>query len=266
MSDLGLGWIDSHCHLADPRLTDVGLVLRQAQDLGITGFVMAGVDPEDWQRQLALSQVYPQVISVLGLHPYFVAAHSLQDCEQALDQLARLIPQTSSLIGEMGLDLRTHIAGDSQARQIEIFEAQLEMAQVWHRPVVLHIVRAFSETERIFQVHGAPARGGFVHAFNGSAQQAESYLQWGLLLSIGGAIVRADNHRLRQAVTEIPLDRLLIESDTPDQAPEGWQFELNAPGSILQVAECIANLKAVTRDEVLARSKQNMLRLMANDT
>lgn len=266
MSDFWSGWVDAHCHMADPRIENVDTLIRESRVQGFTGFVMAGVDPEDWQRQLALAERHPQLLPVLGLHPYFVADHELNECETALDQLARLIPRTPSFVGEMGLDFRPLICKDSEARQIEIFSAQLELAALAQRPVVLHLVRAFDEAERIFQMFGAPARGGFVHAFNGSRRQASVYLEFGLHLSVGGALVRPDNLKLRQAIEVIPLNRLLLESDAPDQAPVGWDKELNEPGSILQVAQIVAELKGVTRDEVLATAKANLQRLIEGNS
>lgn len=258
----GTGWIDSHCHLADPRIEDVASVLAKAQASGITGFVMAGLDPDDWQRQLALAKKYPQCLPVLGLHPYFVADHSLEDCETALDQLARRLIEAPGFIGEMGLDFRTHIVKDSEARQIEIFHAQLELAEFHQKPVILHIVRAHKETRRLFDHFGCPARGGLVHAFSGSVSDAEAYLAAGLHLSIGGGLLKPDNERMDQVVRATPLERLLVESDSPDQAPPGYSPGENRPESILQVAARIAELKGVTRDQVLATSKANLLALL----
>lgn len=256
------GWIDSHCHLADPRITDPAAVLAQARARGVTGFVMAGVDPEDWERQLQLARAHPECLPVLGLHPYFVADHPLEECEAALDVLARRLAEAPGFIGEMGLDYRTHVVKDSHARQIEIFHAQLELADFHQKPVVLHVVRAFHETRRLFEHFGPPARGGMVHAFNGSRPEAEFYLAQGLHLSVGGAVLKPANERLWQAVAAAPLERLLVESDSPDQAPPGYPPGENRPESILEVAGKIAELKGVTRDEVLATSRRNILSLL----
>ncbi len=258
----GEGWIDSHCHLADPRITDPTDVLKMAAAAGVTGFVMAGVDPDDWERQLALARRHPQCLPVLGLHPYFVADHTLEECETALDQLARRLREAPGFIGEMGLDYRSHLVKDSEARQIEIFHAQLELADFHQKPVVLHIVRAHKETRRLFEHFGPPACGGFVHAFSGSATDAEFYLAQGLHLSIGGGLLKPENERLDQVVRLAPLERLLVESDSPDQAPPGYPVGENRPDSILPVAARIAELKGVTRDEVLATSRANLLALL----
>lgn len=260
------GFVDSHSHLADPRLDSDDEVLRRswlksAAKIGIQYHLQGGIGPEDWQKQLALQKVFPEVWPVLGLHPYWVAAHSKQECEAALDQLAKM--QSPSLaIGEMGLDLRPHIAGDSEDRQITCFEAQLELAAAAYKPVVLHIVRAFDEAEKILQIWGVPPRSGFVHSFNGTAKQAESCLRLGLLISVGGPLARAQNERLRQAVREIPLESLLVETDAPDQPGDQFAGGLNPIESLWGVAQVVGQIKGHTAEEILDISSQNLRKLL----
>jgi TatD DNase family protein len=149
---------------------------------------------------------------------------------------------------------------DSEARQFSFFEKQLELAQVANKPVVLHIVRAFDEALRVLQLFGLPEQKGFVHAFNGSAKQAEAYLQLGLLISVGGAACRPDNQRLHQAIAAVPLDRLLLETDSPDQpAPD---FESSRPSMLWKVAESVAKIKGLSSTEVLDKTSQNLRKLL----
>lgn len=274
MTEFWSGWIDAHCHLASPEIPDLQQVLARARAQGLTGFVMGGVDPEDWERQRQLAVRDSSLWPVFGVHPYFVSEKSDDECETALDQLARLIPSTKSLIGEMGLDFRPKIlasgnkdvaATETRTRQIHVFEAQLELAKVSDRPVCLHLVRAFDEAMQIFEMQGAPTRTGFVHAFTGSKPEAEAYLQFGFSLSIGGAICNAKNEKLRQAVEAMPLEKILVESDTPDQAPIDWPMVLNEPQSVLQVAEVIADLKKCTRDDILRASRANLRRILLSE-
>lgn len=282
-ADFWQGIVDGHCHLADPRWINVEDVIHRAQAQGLSGFVMAGVDPADWERQLQLAQRFNCVLPVFGLHPYFVAAQTEESgdqnvdqvLDQALDQLARALaalpkkltgfpPRT--LMGEMGLDFRSQILGTdpeiSRARQIRVFTEQLEMAIFAKNPVVLHVVRAFDETARVLNLHGDGLAGGLVHAFHGSAGQARFYLERGFLLSIGAGLLHPQAEKFRELVKEIPLDHLVIESDSPDQAPEGWGTALNEPTSVIWVAERVAELKQVTRQEVLVRSNANLRKLL----
>ncbi len=255
-------FIDSHCHLSDLRLeSEVETMIERARSRGITRFLQGGVGPEDWQRQRELKARHPEILLCFGLHPYWVADHSEAECESALDQLARELHQAQAL-GELGLDLRPHIAKDSLARQLNVFEAQLEMAEMARKPIVLHLVRAFEEAQTVFDNWGVPSMGGMVHSFNGSVHEAEAYLQRGLHLSIGGPVVRPDNQKLHQAVQILPLNQLLVETDSPDQPPPRLKDTFNEPGSLWDVAEMIAKIKKMTAEEILDISSQNLEKLL----
>ena len=254
------GWADAHSHLADPRIENAGALLVEARAQGIQFFLQGGLGPEDWQRQLELASREPGVWPVFGLHPYWVADHSDNDCEAALDQLARVMGKASAL-GETGLDFRPSIVKDSKSRQISCFEAQLEMAKVAHKPVVLHIVRAFDEALQILDLFGHQTTG-FVHSFAGAWPQAKEYLDRGYLISVGGPLCRPGLKRLHQAVRQIPLDRLLIETDSPDQPPPGINLAENRPSTLLFVAERVAEIKGLTREQILDKTCENLRKLL----
>ncbi len=259
-------WVDAHGHLADERWQALGpahmdQVISEARSLGIHFFMQAGVGPDDWQRQRDLKSRYPQSIGLcFGVHPYWVASHDEDDCEQALDILAPQLVDSMG-IGEMGLDFRPHIMKDSQSRQLSVFESQLELAHATQKPMVLHIVQAHNEALRFFDIWGMPAQKGMVHSFNGSSHKALELVKRGLLLSIGGPVCRPDNVKLHQAVKEIPLEMLLIESDSPDQAPPRFENQLNPPASIWDVARTIATIKSLDPVEILDISSANFRRL-----
>ncbi|GIL18555.1 MAG: TatD-related deoxyribonuclease [Oligoflexia bacterium] len=251
-------YIDAHSHLADPRLESrLDQVLFNAREKNITQFLQGGVGPEDWRRQLDLQKKYPGILPCFGLHPYWVADHSEAECDQALDELARLLPKAKAL-GEAGLDFRPHISKGSEHRQIDVFEKQIELAKVAELPLVLHLVRCRDEALRILDVWGLPQRGAMVHSFNGSAKEAEEYLQLGCHLSVGGPLCRPDNLRLKQAVQMIPMDRLFIETDSPDQPPPGIEPEHNEPATLIQVAEEVGKIRKISTEEVLKMTTENL--------
>ncbi|MEN0058121.1 MAG: TatD family hydrolase [Bdellovibrio sp.] len=265
---VGFGfWVDAHGHIADLRWDgrrEEALLAARSQ--GIHYFMQGGVGPEDWQRQKELSQKHPGHIGLcFGLHPYWVADHGEEECEEALDQLAREIFLAEAL-GEAGLDFRPEIIKDSQERQIRFFEQQLELAQAAAKPVVLHLVRAHEEALRVIDMWGLPEQKGMVHSFHGSVHKAADFLQRGLFLSIGGPVCRPNNQALHQAVREIPLEWLLIESDSPDQPPPAYQGVLNPPQSILDVARTIGELKSLDPMEILDITTENFRRLMKTKT
>lgn len=265
---VGFGyWVDAHGHLADSRWDgQVDEVIESARTRGIAFFMQGGVGPEDWARQIELKKRYPTHIGLcFGLHPYWVVDHDDDECEAALDALAGLLPQAQGL-GELGLDFRPHIMKDSRERQIDVFEQQLELGHMTGKPLVLHLVQAHEESLRIMDVWGLPKQKGMVHSFNGSAGKALEFLKRGLFLSVGGPVCRPDNQKLHQAVREIPLEQLLIESDSPDQAPPAYKGGLNPPESIWEVARTIGELKSLDPMEILDITTANFRRLYGNHT
>lgn len=260
-------WSDSHSHLSDPRWgahlsARQHEVVERAQSQGIRFFLQGGVGPADWERQKKLKSLYPDQIGLcFGVHPYFVAENSREVCESALDQLARELPRVMAL-GEMGLDFRPHILADREVDQVDIFVAQMELAEFSQKPMVLHLVRSFEKVKEIFSHYGGVSKRGMVHSFNGSSQEAEFFLQHGLHLSIGGRLCWPENQRLRQSVGFIPLDKILLESDSPDQPSPRFQGGFNEPLCILEVAEIIAEIKKISKEEVLDIATQNLEKLL----
>lgn len=264
---VGFGyWIDAHSHLADPRWDGkVDEIIESARTRGIGYLMQGGVSPEDWQKQRELKARYPQHIGLcFGLHPYWVADNDDEACEEALDKLAGLLPEAVGL-GELGLDFRPHVMRDSRERQMSIFEQQLELGHMTGKPLVLHLVQAHEESLRIMDLWGLPKQKGMVHSFNGSWGRAQDFLKKGLMLSVGGPVCRPDNQKLHRAVREIPLEQLLIESDSPDQAPPAYKGGLNPPESIWEVARTIGELKSLDPLEILDITTSNFHRLFAGE-
>lgn len=261
-----MNYIDAHSHWADQRLSqspaDLKTRMQECLERRIDFFLQGGVDPADWQRQLDLKKLFPENIGLcFGLHPYFVSAHDENECEAALDALSLLLPQAMAL-GEAGLDFRPHIMKDSRELQIEMFENQIELAKAFSKPMVLHLVQAHEKALQIFDIWRAPQKGGLVHAFNGSLDIAEKYFEKGFLISVGGAVTFEKNRKLRDCIKRMPLEYLLLESDSPDQAPEGWQG-LNNSTSIYRVAEAIALIRNISAFDVLEVNTSNFKRLFS---
>lgn len=265
-------WIDAHSHLAMKQLLyKSSEILLEASRHSIAFFLQGGVDPDDWQKQQKLYERHPQQIGLcFGLHPYFVCESSDSECEEALNLLSQNLKTRPVLaLGEMGLDFRPKIlersgesVAETQERQMEVFSLQLELAQVTGHPVVIHCVQAFEESLKILDMYASSSQKGFVHAFNGSWAKGQEYIQRGLLLSIGGALLRPGNERLTEVIRHIPLESLLLETDSPDQGPPNTAFaEENHPVSLLLVAEKIAEIRKISIDELRSVTSENFLRL-----
>jgi TatD DNase family protein len=219
--------------------------------MGFCALIQGGVSSEDWARQERLRQIHPQVIPCFGLHPYYVAAHSAEACHQELDILAKQISRSVGL-GEIGLDFRDSILASSpdlpfeqvRAQQIEFFIAQIEIAELAQKTAVFHIVRAHSEAQQILQHHWRSQVPGVIHSFSGSIGQAKVYLDLGFYLSLSPSILRRDPRALRDLLSSIPEDRLLLESDS-------------RPLGILNVAKKLSEIQQVAWESLLDQSSQN---------
>ncbi len=262
------GWIDSHCHMSDSRIALLKTWVEECSVKGLKYFIQGGIGPEDWEKQIVLAKTYPNQIGLcFGIHPYWVASHTQDECENALDELSQKLTQTIA-VGEIGLDFRAKFLGENQnlisqeqEKQISLFEMQLELAETAKKPIVLHIVQAHEEALRILDVWGVPTALGYVHSFNGSWDKAKDFLDRGLLISVGGPLLRLNNERLRQTVKNISLEKLLIETDCPDQPGPKYQGELNPLISLFDVAEEVGRIKGVAHEEVLDNSRENLKRL-----
>lgn len=196
--------IDSHCHLDDPRFDgDRDAVVARARAAGVARGVVPGVRASTWARAQALAHTYGWGYA-LGTHPWYAAA------EPALpDDLGGAVA-----IGECGLDGRT---GGPLAAQEPVLEAHLALAREAGLPVILHCYRAHDRMLAILRRH-APVRG-VMHAYSGGADRVDAYVALGLHLSFAGAITWGEDTRPVRALLRVPADRLLVETDAPDQCP-----------------------------------------------
>ncbi len=259
-------YIDAHSHWADPRLSqsDVSERLGHCLKNNISLFLQGGVNPTDWENQRKLKLQYPEnFLLSFGLHPYFVAENQIEACDEAMDLLAQQIHQCTA-IGETGLDFREkYLVGEmdvQKEKQITFFENHIALSKVTLKPLVLHIVHAHSEALHVLKTWDPPSCGGLIHAFNGSYETATEYVKLGFCISVGGAVTFEKNKKLKDAVNRLPLSHLLIESDSPDQAPFGWDG-LNDSTSLRPIADEIAKIKGLTSEKVLETTTSNFKRL-----
>jgi TatD DNase family protein len=251
--------IDVHCHLADPRIfPNLDEIMARSAEKGITKFVQGGVGPEDWKKQKALKAKFPQeIITCFGLHPYWVSSHTHGECSEAILDLEEILGQTD-FMGELGLDFREKIVGDKKNQQVFFFEKQLDLLKTYEKIAVFHFVRCHNESVEILKKTSFP-RGGLVHAFNSNYEIAKKYLDLGLMISVGGPLLRENNHALQEAVKKIPLDKLLLESDSPDQPPPSRGENHNEPWTVLEVAAKVAELRGISYELVITNVKRNSL-------
>ncbi len=255
-------YIDGHCHLDDASFDeDRDAVWERARAAGLAGAVLAGVSPETWARQRALASRYAGLVWTAGLHPCAVAGMSPVQLRAALDALPACFvgPNPARGLGELGLDTRL-VERASLDRQLPVFRHQLAIARDRALPIVLHLngrgVHAAALS--LLRADGLPIAGGLVHAYSGSAELVAEYVALGLHLSFAATVCRADARKVHRAVLSTPADRLLVETDCPDQSPPGCARR-NEPQNLLVIADAIARIRSETSLLVLERSRRALI-------
>ncbi len=253
-----MSYTDCHCHLSDLRVfADVDLILQESKNEKIELFFISGYEPVEWQRQKELKTKYPkQILSSYGLHPWYVIQTSVEVLMSDFAQLESEI-EAADAIGELGLDYLKRWPKDSYAKQELFFRKQIELRS---KPLVLHIVRAHSQAISILKDYSVC---GLLHSFSGDWASAKQYLDMGLYLSFSPAILKS--RKMDETIKNLPMDSLLIESDSPDQAPPDWPFQTNLPKSIYLVADKISQIKKEPVEKLLAQSAQNLKSLLASN-
>lgn len=250
--------VDTHCHLDFPAFDpDRGTVIERARAAGVEAMVVPAVTVDNFQRVLSLCGSEPGLYPALGLHPCF--SHRLPADLERLEQALTEAGGQVVALGEIGLDLRPGQA--ALELQLELLQAQLELAKVRELPVLLHVVKAHDQVLKCLRRLRLP-RAGIVHAFSGSEQQAREYLKLGFRLGFGGAVTYDRAQRLRRLATLLPLESLVLETDAPDMPPSGHAGTRNEPAASAQVARLLAELRGVPLAEVTRVTTATALSLL----
>lgn len=263
-------WIDAHCHLSDERVfSNITCILQDCEAVGITRFILGGVDPSEWARQTELDARFPgRFFKVFGLHPWWVDAlvERLVErndrniaIEAGLEELQR---QLSSVIaiGEAGLDGARGRLKRSGPEQIQVFRGQLDLAKKKEKPLALHVVRAHPHALQILGDTPYLGLKGMVHSFSGTVQDARRYLEMGWLLSFSAHITHPSALPLLAVLRECPADRLVFETDAPDQPPFGHSEANHTPFSLFKVLEQASLVRGESVEDLMRRSQENLAR------
>nr|WP_298415248.1 TatD family hydrolase [uncultured Halomonas sp.] len=251
--------IDAHCHLDfDDFDDDREAVFEHAHEAGVEHFVVPGTTRARWPAVIELSR-RENVSLNLGLHPYFMEEHRDEDLD-VLEKMLDEHPEAVAL-GECGIDARFEETLDAQW---QLFDAQLRIAKQRDLPVVVHCVQANDKVaKRLRQLN--LSRGGMIHAFAGSPEQAGKFLDLGFVLGLGGATTHERAKRLQRAVVSLPNDGYVLETDSPDMPLAGFQGQRNEPARVARVCEHIAGLRGEPFEQIALHSTNNVQRLFGLD-
>lgn len=257
-------WVDSHCHFDFEDFdADRDSLWQSCRERGISAMVIPGVAPDQWPRMAALCLSLEGIYYGVGLHPCWLESFlSPADWHNQLPQLSEALFNSAGnkncvAIGECGLD--QYINGDPEQQQAVLI-CHLQIARELDLPVILHCRRAHNELLRLLKSHPLP-RGGVVHAFSGSAELARQYWAMGFYLGVGGTITYERANKTRNAVKELPLEALLLETDAPDMPLSGQQGRRNSPDQIPLVGETLAQLRGQSIKTVANQTTMNAQQL-----
>lgn len=261
----GYGWIDAHCHLDSSRLAHSShQTWSLAQAAHVEALVMAGVDPEGWQAQRKLAENYANVFPVFGLHPQYIPELSPTRLEDELSLLDRALESHKGFVvglGETGLDRLSEETKAALPLQKVAFREQLRLAKRYELPVVLHLLKANAEALTILREEKLPAAGGVVHSFSGSKEFALELTRLGLHLSFCGSLAYPQSRRLKEAALAVARERVLVETDSPDQTPPPYQGQPNQPAYVPIVGQALADVWGCSLEEVRKQTRANAIRL-----
>ncbi|PIE24996.1 MAG: DNAase [Neptuniibacter caesariensis] len=242
-------FVDTHCHIDFPVYDGSrDAVISEAAIAGVHAIVVPAVTAESWKRllQITSDQYASQLYPALGLHPCFMQQHKPEDLAR-LEEL--LSGEAVCAVGEIGLDL--FISDPDFDTQLFFFKAQLELAARYELPVLLHVRKAHDLVLKELR-QARLQRGGIVHAFSGSLQQAQQYISLGFKLGIGGTITYSRAKKLRAIVQTLEMSNLVLETDAPDMPLAAYRGLPNRPARIREIAAVVAGLKGVPIAELAA--------------
>jgi TatD DNase family protein len=249
-------FIDSHCHLDFPDLTNQLADCLAAMKANQVGKALCiGVNLEDFPKVLALAESYDHLFATVGVHPEYT------DCQEPTQaEIVRLARHPKVIgIGETGLDYHWH--PDKPEWQRERFRTHIRAAIEVGKPLIIHTRQSAEDTLKILQEEGAARVGGIMHCFTENWEIAQVALDLGFYLSFSGIVSFKNATTVKEVAAKTPLDRILIETDAPYLAPVPFRGKLNQPAYVRHVAEALADVRSIPLAEVESATTANFHRL-----
>jgi TatD DNase family protein len=238
--------IDTHCHLYGETFTaDIAQVIERAETEGVERFYLPAIDSETHQSMLDLETRFPgKCIAMMGLHPCSVKENYKEELAIIKEWLEK---RPFPAIGEIGIDYYWDRSFDAQ--QVEAFHTQIEWALHYSLPIVIHSRESMDDCIRIVKEHQNGQLGGIFHCFTGTAEQARQVIDAGFYLGIGGVLTYKKS-TLPEALQDIPLENMVLETDAPYLPPVPFRGKRNESSYLKYVVEKLAEIKGVSREVV----------------
>jgi len=248
--------VDAHCHLEPRDFPDVDAVLARAAAAGVVQAVVIGQfhGPGDWGVALQVARAHPAVVATLGVHPHEAARAREEDLVELAQLAAR--PEVVA-VGEAGLDY--YYDRSPRPVQARVFGRQAALAKSLGKPLVVHVRDAHTDCAALLAAEAVPH--GVIHCFTGDVAAARRYLDLGFHLSLSGVVTYKKTEGLAEAVRFAPLERLLVETDSPYLAPVPYRGKKNEPAYVVETARRVAELKGLALETLAEATTANAARL-----
>jgi TatD DNase family protein len=248
--------VDSHCHLDFPELAgEIDAVLASMRENGVTHALCVSVTLEDFPQVRALAERHPQLYASVGVHPDYPDVP-----EVTVEELVRLAAHPRVIaIGETGLDY-FRIKGDCEWQR-ERFRRHIHAARACGKPLIIHTREAAADTLAIMRAEGAARVGGVMHCFTETWDVAQAAMDLGFHISFSGIVTFKNARALKEVAQRVPLERMLIETDSPYLAPVPYRGKTNRPALVKHVAEEIARLRTLSVADIGRATSENFFRL-----
>ena len=243
---------DTHCHIYKEYYENIDEVLKNAKKSNVNRMINNGCDKKSNEEVLELTQKYENIYGAIGIHPENVEEYTKEDLKHIEENIKN---KKIIAIGEIGLDY--HYTKENKESQKELLESQLKIAEHYHLPVIIHSREATEDTINTLKKYKIT---GVIHSFSGSLETARIYIKMGYLLGING-VITFKNSKLKEVIKEIPLDNIILETDSPYLTPEPFRGKRNEPARIHEIAKFICELKDISLDELSRITNDNIKRI-----
>jgi TatD DNase family protein len=257
-------FIDSHCHLDASEFGDAAeRIAEEARAEGVSWIVVPAVERANFETVAHLSATLPSCVHALGIHPMYVPDASEDDLSLLRERVQRALGDPRFVaIGEIGLDffIPELTTAPLRAKQEFFYSEQLKIAREFDLPVILHVRR--SQDTLLKYLRRIRVRGGIAHAFNGSQQQAQAFIDLGFVLGFGGAMTFTRALQIRRLAASLPLSALALETDAPDISPAWLHPAKNSPAQTPRIAAVLAELRGQSLSEIAQQTTRNVARVL----
>lgn len=258
-------WIDSHCHLDASEFAGQSIaVAERAVSAGVSALVIPAVHLANFSAVASLAQQIPTCFYTLGIHPMYVPGASEDDLQILREKIQLLMSKPDLAtgfvgVGEIGLDFFVPALTQAPLKEKQefFFIEQLKIARDFQLPVLMHVRR--SQDIILKHCRRIKVAGGIAHAFNGSLQQAQTFIDLGFKLGFGGAMSYPRALQIRRLAISLPLESIVLETDAPDLAPHWLAHGINSPAELPRIGQVLAQLRGVLPEVIAAQTCANVL-------